>query len=92
VLQRRNYSLLIFCGDVVISVKGVDDERKGRRMRQHVSRQFSAGANKGETQMGCGLEHDVSPSTADLYKVVPPPFAAPIPSIQVLAIVDLAFA
>jgi hypothetical protein len=41
--------------------------------------------------MECRLKNDASPSTTDLYKPVPPSFAAPFAPFQKLVIVDLAF-
>ena len=42
--------------------------------------------------MECRVKKEVSPSTTDLYKLVPPPFAVPFPPSQdPHIIVDLAF-
>jgi hypothetical protein len=91
-LQRKNYSLFVLFSDVIIFVDVINDEGEGRGMRQHVLYPCTTCADKGETQIGCRLEHDVSPPTTDLYKPVPPPFAVPFPSQQDLVISNLAFA
>jgi hypothetical protein len=48
VLQRKEDSLFIFCGDVVIFVKVIDDEGEGGRMGQHVCYRCPTRANKGK--------------------------------------------
>ena len=94
VLQREGYPLFFFCGDFIAAEKVVDDEGKGSRMRQHVSYRCPTCTDQGQTQVGRRLEHDVSPSTTDLDKPVPPPFKVTFPIkfsiLHELAIVDLA--
>jgi hypothetical protein len=36
VLKGKDYSLFVFCGDVVVVADVIDNERKGRRICQHV--------------------------------------------------------
>jgi hypothetical protein len=90
VLQREGYSLFVFCGDFILVEKVIDDEGNGGRMCQHVCYGCPRRANKRETQAGCRPEHDISPSTTDLDKPVPPPFTVPFATLYELAI-DLAF-
>jgi hypothetical protein len=70
----------------------IDGDGEWRRMRQHVCYGCPTCANQGETEAGCRLEHDVSPSTTDLGKPVPPPFKVRFPILRKPAIVvDLDF-
>src|ERR1700761_7037642 len=46
--QRKDYSLFIFCGKIIISIKVIDDEGNGRRMCQHACYWCSTCANKGK--------------------------------------------
>ena len=41
--------------------------------------------------MECRVKKEVSPSTTDLYKPVPPPFAVPFPPSQDFRVGGLAF-
>ena len=36
VLKGKDYSVFVFCGDVMVVANVIDNERKGRRIRQHV--------------------------------------------------------
>ena len=92
-LQCEDYSIFIFGSEILIFfVKVIDDEGNGgRRIGQHVCYRRSTRTNKGDLQMECRFKKKVSPSTTDLYKPVPPPFAAPIPPSQDNHIVVLAF-
>jgi hypothetical protein len=91
VLQRKNYSLFVICGDIMILVKVIDDERKRRRVGQHEGYRCPTCAKKGKMQVESRFKHEVSPSTTDLYQAVPPPFALPFPLCEDLHIVGLAF-
>jgi hypothetical protein len=78
VLECKHYSLF-FCGGVTAFRIVINEERKRRQMCQHVYYGHSMHTKEAETQMQ-GLRNDeISPSSANLNKLVPPVFAAPIP-------------
>jgi hypothetical protein len=78
--QRKEYSQFIVCGEVGFWVMVIEDEGKGREMRQHVRDRSPICAKEGKTEEGCRLEHEVSPSTANSYETIPPTLAVPVPS------------
>jgi hypothetical protein len=51
-------------------------------MCQHVRDRCPICAKEGKTEEGCRLEHEVTPSTANLYKSVPPTLVIPFPTSQ----------
>ena len=77
-LQSKEHSLLVFCGD---AVEVIDDEWKGRRMCEHVCNGRAICTDKIKTQVRCRSKYDVSPSLANVGKLIPPlsvdPFPAP---------------
>ena len=79
VLECKQYSLFIFWGEVVIFVVVINNEGKGRGMCQHIFYRRSTCTNEAKTEVGGGPIYEVSPSSADLCGLVPPPFVAPIP-------------
>lgn len=82
-LQQSKYdSKFIVCGEVIIWVAVIEDEGKGRRMRQQVSDWCPICAEEGKTEEGCRLEYEVPPSSANLYKLIPPTLVIPFPSSQ----------
>ena len=79
VLECKQYSLFIFCGEVVIFVIVIDNEWKGRGMCEHICYRRATCTNEAKTEVGGGPKYEVSPSSANLHDLVPPPFAMPIP-------------
>src|SRR6266850_3005206 len=51
VAECENYSLFVFCGEVLNSFIVIDNEGKGRRMCQHVHHGCASCAKEGETQV-----------------------------------------
>ena len=78
-LECKQYSLFIFWGEVVIFVIVTNDERKGRGMCEHICYRRATCTNEAKTEVGCRAKYEVSPSSANLHELVPPPFAMPIP-------------
>jgi hypothetical protein len=54
-LERKEYSLFIFCRDVIIVLTGVviNNERKGWGIFQHVCDRRARCTDKVKTQVGC---------------------------------------
>src|SRR6266851_446406 len=78
VLERKQYSLFIFCGEVVIPVIVINNERKGRGICEHICDGRSTCTNEAKVQIGGRTKNEAPPSSANLYELVPPAFAAPI--------------
>jgi hypothetical protein len=90
-LQREDYPLFVFGREVLKFVfKVINDEGNGgRRMGQHICDGCPTCANKENLETECRVKNEVSPSTTNLYKPEPPPFAIPFPSSQDMRIVGL---
>ena len=71
-LQSKDRYLFIFRGDFTIPVEVIDDERKGRRMCEHVCNGRAVCTDEGKTQRGCRREYESSPSLANLRGLIPP--------------------
>jgi len=79
VLECKQYSLFIFWGEVVIFIIVINNEGKGRGMCEHICHRRATCTNEAKTEVGCRPKYEVSPSSANLHELVPPPFAMPIP-------------
>ena len=74
VLESNSYSFFIFCQEVLISIDIINDEWKGRRMREHICH----GRARCTNEVGGRCKYEVSPSFANLHERIPPPFANPV--------------
>ena len=73
-------TFFILWSEISILVDVIDDERKRRGMCQHVGHWRAVCTKEGETEVGCRFKDEISPSSADMRKLVPPAFAVPVSS------------
>lgn len=76
-LECAIYPIFIIHGDNAIRVEVIDNEGKGRRMAEHFCYRRSGRTNEGNALVVREVEDEVSPSSADLSKLVPPILALP---------------
>ena len=82
VLECKQYSFFIFCGEVMMSVIVINNEWEGRGMCEHICYGRATCTNETKAEVGGRPEYEVSPSSANLHELVPPAFAIPMTPLQ----------
>lgn len=71
-LESEGYPLFIFCVDIVVFTIVINNERKGRRVCQHVSNGFTRCTDETKLEVGCRPKCEVPPSSANMCEFIPP--------------------
>jgi hypothetical protein len=70
--ERKQYTLFVVCSHLATCIAVIDNDRKERRMFQHVCHGSAICANETETEVGCGREYKMPPLLAHVGERIPP--------------------
>ena len=83
--------IFVVLGSGIMVMEAIDTEGKGRFMGQHICHWRTIGAEKINSEVECRSNDEISPSSANLHKVIPPASVLPLPLVKCVEVRKIAF-